>query len=123
MQTKTVVRIGAVAFVAIAVTISALQVRMSSGTVEADWTATAPDADADPLLSELVRCQSIGAAGATDRDCLRAWAENRRRFLAPGSRPMAALPDKQTTGDIAGNEPNAAAPISAARDAAHSGAH
>src|SRR5882757_7273200 len=117
MQTKTVVRIGAVAFVAIAVTISALQVRMSSGTVEADWTATAPAADADPLMSELVRCQSIGAAGATDRDCLHAWAENRRRFLAPGSRPIAALPDETMTGDIAGNQPEAAASTPAARDA------
>ena len=104
MQTKTVVRIGAVAFVAIAITISALQVRMSSGPAEPNWTATAPAADADPLMSELVRCQSIGAAGATDRDCLHAWAENRRRFLAPGSRPAAALPDERLIGDTVGNE-------------------
>jgi conjugative transfer region protein TrbK len=123
MQTKTVVRIGAIAFVAIAITISALQVRMSPGAAELGGTATAPAAGTDPLLPELVRCQSIGAAGATDRDCLRAWAENRRRFLAGGSRPIAALPDERVTGDIAGNEPGAAAPIPAARDATHGGAH
>ena len=117
MQTKTVVRIGAVAFVAIAITIGALQARMSSGPAEPGWTATAPAADADPLLSELVRCQSIGAAGATDRDCLHAWAENRRRFLAPGSRPIAAVPDETMTGDIVRNQPETAPSAPAARGA------
>ena len=56
-----------------------------SGSGVAETTAT------DPLLIELRRCQSIGAAGASDSDCLRAWAENRRRFLAPGARPAARI--------------------------------
>ncbi len=47
----------------------------------------------NPLLIELRRCQSIGAAGASDPDCLRAWGENRRRFLAPGARPAARIAD------------------------------
>ena len=41
---------------------------------------------------ELFRCQALGQGGASDPDCLRAWAENRRRFLAPGARPEARLP-------------------------------
>ena len=92
MQTKTVVRIGAVAFVAAAITASAMQARMSPGPAEQDLAVASISAKADPLRTELVRCQSLGAAGASDHDCLRAWAENRRRFLAPGSRPEATLP-------------------------------
>jgi conjugative transfer region protein TrbK len=92
MQTKTVVRIGAVAFVAVAITASAMQARMSPGRVEQDLTAASMSAEADPLRAELERCQSLGAAGADAHECLRAWAENRRRFLAPGARPEQALP-------------------------------
>jgi conjugative transfer region protein TrbK len=117
MQTKTVVRIGAVAFVAVALTVSALQVGMRSGPVEADRAAAALAAGADPLWPELVRCQSIGAAGATDRDCLRAWAENRRRFLAPGSRPAAALPAEGAGSGIASNESDIGARALAVRAA------
>jgi conjugative transfer region protein TrbK len=104
MQTKTVVRIAAVAFVAVAITVSAIQVRMSSTPVESGRAAAPTLAGADPLLPELVRCQSIGAAGATDRDCLRAWAENRRRFLAPGSRSATALPVAGAASDTLSNE-------------------
>jgi len=117
MQTKTVVRIGAVAFVAVALTVSALQVRMSSGTVEPDRAAAPLAAGADPLRLELVRCQSIGAAGATDQDCLRAWAESRRRFLAPGSRPAAVLPATRVGSGIATNGADIGAREQTARDA------
>lgn len=92
MQTKTVVRIGAVAFVAVVITASAMQARMSPGPVEQDLTVASISAKADPLRAELVRCQSLGAAGADDHVCLHAWAENRRRFLAPGARPEETLP-------------------------------
>jgi conjugative transfer region protein TrbK len=46
----------------------------------------------DPLAAEFARCQALGEAGAHDAGCLAAWAENRRRFLAPDRRPMAANP-------------------------------
>ncbi|MFA5965238.1 MAG: putative entry exclusion protein TrbK-alt [Sphingomonas sp.] len=45
----------------------------------------------DPLFGELRRCQLLGQAAAADTGCLRAWAENRRRFMAPGARPQAAV--------------------------------
>ena len=92
MQTKTIVRLGAVAFVAVAITASAMQARISPMPVEQGLSVASISAKADPLRAELVRCQSLGAAGADDHECLRAWAENRRRFLAPGSRPEAVLP-------------------------------
>ena len=46
----------------------------------------------DPLKTEFERCQLLGEAGAHDPDCLSAWAENRRRFLAPDRRPAAPNP-------------------------------
>jgi conjugative transfer region protein TrbK len=46
----------------------------------------------DPLAAEFTRCQALGEAGAHDAGCLAAWAENRRRFLAPDRRPMAPIP-------------------------------
>lgn len=38
---------------------------------------------ADPMRGRLQRCQQIGEAATRDSDCLAAWLENRRRFLAP----------------------------------------
>ena len=46
----------------------------------------------DPLSIEFARCLALGEAGARDDACLRAWANNRRRFLTPGERPSAVFP-------------------------------
>ncbi len=94
MDTKLLARIGAIAFVALAITVTAITMRDAPEAAPHDDVAGAPDSAAtDPLAAALLRCQSIGQAGASDAACLRAWAENRRRFLAPGSRPEARLSD------------------------------
>lgn len=97
MRTSTIARMGAVAFVATVVTITALEVREAPAGSAANAAVVTVDAQADPLRAALTRCQSIGMAAARDGACLRAWAENRHRFLAPGARPQAmiepALPD------------------------------
>ena len=93
VDSKLLARIGAIVFVAIAITMTAIQMRdasKASPSPESTHVAVI-EPDADPLRDELIRCQAIGAAGASDTACLRAWAENRRRFLAPGSRPQAAI--------------------------------
>ncbi|MEP7008066.1 MAG: putative entry exclusion protein TrbK-alt [Sphingomonas bacterium] len=91
---STLTRIGAIAFAAIAITMTAIEMR-DAGNPAPEHAAAVPIAnDADPLHGELIRCQMIGQAGASDSDCLRAWAENRRRFLAPGARPQQRLPDQ-----------------------------
>lgn len=92
MDSKLLARIGAIAFVAVAITMTALQMRETPQATPEPVAATAAEPDSDPLRAELVRCQSIGEAGASDATCLRAWAENRRRFLAPGSRQKERLP-------------------------------
>lgn len=92
MDTKLFARIGAVIFIAIAITMTAIEMSRAPDPVRDEPAAVADTSvTADPLLIELRRCQSLGASGARDSDCLRAWAENRRRFLAPGARPAARI--------------------------------
>ena len=43
----------------------------------------------DPLREGQRRCQQLGAAAASDAECLRVWAETRERFLRPSSAPAA----------------------------------
>ena len=91
MHSKLLARIGAVIFIAIAITMTAIEMSRAPEPPRAGPAAIADVSAIHPLLIELRRCQSIGAAGASDPDCLRAWAENRRRFLAPGARPAARI--------------------------------
>jgi conjugative transfer region protein TrbK len=93
MDGKMFARLGAIAFVAVAITATAVEMtRKESAPI--DQSVIQADAEtADPLRAELIRCAGIGEAGPRDPSCLRAWAENRRRFLAPGSRPAERLPD------------------------------
>lgn len=94
MDTKLLARIGAVIFIAIAITMTAIEMSHAPEPArEVPAVAVDPLAATDPLLIELRRCQSLGQAGASDPDCLRAWAENRRRFLAPGARPATRIAD------------------------------
>jgi len=97
MDAKLLARFGAVIFIAIAITMTAIEMsRPPEPAREGPVAVADPAAMTDPLLVELRRCQSLGQAGASDPDCLRAWAENRRRFLAPGARPTARIADGAT---------------------------
>lgn len=92
MDTKLLARIGAIIFIAIAITMTAIEMSRAPAPARDEPAAVSDtSATADPLLIELRRCQSLGQAGASDSDCLRAWAENRRRFLAPGARAAARI--------------------------------
>jgi len=93
MDGKMLARLGAVVFVAIAVTATAIELTRKEDE-PAGWSAArVENSQPDPLRIELIRCQRLGEAGPRDAACLRAWAENRERFLAPGARPMERLPD------------------------------
>lgn len=97
MDTKLLARLGAIIFIAIAITMTAIEMARAPQThrqaARGNASEIRPD---DPLLLELRRCQELGAGGASDRDCLRAWAENRRRFLAPGAHPAARVAEHAT---------------------------
>ena len=93
MDGKMLARLGAVVFVAIAVTATAIEMSRKEEPGEG-WASSRPNtAPSDPLREELLRCQALGEAGPRDPACLRAWAENRNRFLAPGARPAERWPE------------------------------
>ncbi len=92
MDGKMLARLGAVVFVAVAITATAIELTRKEEEPATPLAAPAV-AVADPHRAELLRCQRLGEAGPRDPACLRAWAENRERFLAPGARPMARVPE------------------------------
>ena len=93
MEAKAIARIGAAAFVGVVITMTALQMRAAPAPSPETEIIMLDEEGVDPLPAELRRCQSIGAAGANDAMCLRAWAENRSRFFMSSVRD-----DPQLTG-------------------------
>jgi len=86
VDSKTLARIGAIAFVAVAITATVIELSRKEERPEAAPPRPPAQAGAtDPLREELFRCQSLGEAGPRDPACLRAWAESRRRFLTPST--------------------------------------
>lgn len=95
MDEKMLARLGAILFVALVITATVIEItRPKPAPVDTGVpSAVAPAAvapAADPLRAELTHCQLLGEAGANDPGCLKAWAENRRRFLAPDTRSPVA---------------------------------
>ena len=93
MDGKMLARLGAVVFVAVAITATAIEMNRKEEVREAWPSDRTTQAQGDPLRDEMIRCQVLGEAGPRDPACLRAWAENRNRFLAPGARPAERLPE------------------------------
>ena len=80
MDGKMLARLGAVVFVAIAVTATAIDMARKDEP-SAPPAAPALQPPTDPLREGLRRCQRLGEAAASDPDCIAAWAESRDRFL------------------------------------------
>ena len=80
MDGKMLARLGAVVFIAIAVTATAIDMARKDEP-SAPPPASAFQPPADPLRETLRRCQQLGEAAASDATCLAAWAESRDRFL------------------------------------------
>ena len=87
MDGKTLARLGAIIFVAIAITATAIEM-----TRKEDAPASPPrlsQPEGDPLREGQRRCQQLGTAAASDAECLRVWAETRDRFLGRSPAPAA----------------------------------
>lgn len=80
MDTKLFARIGAGAFVAIALTMSVLQLREERREPLPE-VITVLEPDGDPLPGQLRACAAMGELALSSPDCRAAWAEKRRRFL------------------------------------------
>lgn len=84
MDTRLLARIGAGAFVALALTMTALRFRDApQARSAAPGTVWVPDGD--PLAAQLRACAAMGEQALGAADCRAAWAEKRRRFLGGGS--------------------------------------
>ena len=89
MDGKVLARIGAVVFVAIAITATVIDMTRQE---EPPRVSTAPalQPPTDPLRATLRRCQQLGEAAGNEADCLAAWAQSRDRFL--GRPTLSAAP-------------------------------
>ncbi|GAA0631548.1 putative entry exclusion protein TrbK-alt [Sphingomonas ursincola] len=94
MDGKLFARIGAIVFVAVAVTATAIEMSRKEEAPPAAAVRQVEETPIDPLRAGQRRCQLLGEAAAHDTECLRVWAETRDRFLgvAPAPRQPAEGP-------------------------------
>ena len=88
MDGKVLARIGAVVFVAIAITATVID-RTRHEEPPPVSTAPAVQSPTDPPRATLRRCQQLGEAASDDTECLAAWAQSRDRFLDRSTSPAA----------------------------------
>ena len=89
MDGKMLARLGAIVFVSLAITATAIEMTRKETAPEMGGVhAVEPKRDA--LREGQRRCQQLGQAAANDPDCMRVWAESRDRFL--GRPPAPAVP-------------------------------
>ena len=96
MDGKLLARLGAVVFVAVAITATAIEMTRKEEEPPAQASRPSEDTAADPLRDAQRRCQLLGEAAARDAECLRTWAETRDRFL--GIAPAPAPTPQQSDG-------------------------
>ncbi len=80
MDGKLLARIGAAAFVGIALTMTLVQMREESAP-RPKPTPSVWMPDGDPLPAQLRACAQMGEAALSSPDCRAAWAEKRQRFF------------------------------------------
>lgn len=88
MDGKMLARLGAIVFVAIAITATVIELNRKE-----DAPASSPtvlhQSDRDPLRESQRRCQRLGQQAASDSACMAIWAETRDRFLGRAPAPVA----------------------------------
>lgn len=90
MDTKLFARIGAGAFVAVAFTMTALQLREERKAPLPEVNTVAKP-EGDPLAAMLRDCGAQGEQALESPVCRAAWAEKRRRFLGTAGKPGGAV--------------------------------
>ncbi|WP_313394054.1 putative entry exclusion protein TrbK-alt [Sphingobium yanoikuyae] len=87
MDGKMLARLGAILFVAIAITATAIEMTRKEDAPASPLRLVQPERD--PLREGQRRCQRLGTTAASDAECLRVWAETRDRFLGRSPAPAA----------------------------------
>ena len=80
MEGMTLARIGAIVFVAFAITATVIEMAREEEPARPVPAPTLAPA-VDPLRAQQRRCQQLGEAAVRDAECLAVWAETRDRFL------------------------------------------
>lgn len=93
MDGKVLARLGAIVFVAIAITATAIEMTRKEEPPAAPAARQLQPSAPHPLRAAQRRCQQLGEAATRDPECLRVWAETRDRFLGV-SRPPASPSDE-----------------------------
>jgi conjugative transfer region protein TrbK len=78
MSARLGFRLAAAGFALLAILVAVLQGRRPA---PAPASLRAAPASPRPVDAQLAHCQALGAAGAQDPDCLKAWNDARTRFL------------------------------------------
>jgi conjugative transfer region protein TrbK len=89
MNSKLFARVGAGAFVAIAITMAVLELREEPSPPQAEI-VTVADEGTDTAKATLAYCSELGLEAASVDLCAEAWAAERRRFLGQAERDAAA---------------------------------
>lgn len=92
MDGKLLARLGAIIFVAVAITATAIEMTRKEEEPPVQASRQSEEAPGDPLREAQRRCQLLGEAAARDPECLRTWAETRDRFLRVAPAPAATSP-------------------------------
>lgn len=87
MDSKMLARLGAIAFVAVAITATVIELTRKEN-APASSSVRILNTSTDPLRDGQRRCQRLGQKAADDTDCLRVWAETRDRFLGRTPAPV-----------------------------------
>ena len=96
MDGKMLARLGAIVFVAVAVTATAIEMTRKQDAPASPARQLQPEGD--PLRESQRRCQQLGQQAASDPECLRVWAETRDRFLGHAPAPVAPAASASTEG-------------------------
>jgi conjugative transfer region protein TrbK len=88
MTAKLFARVGAGAFVAIAITMAVLELREEPAPPQAEIVTVADESD-DGAKATLAYCSELGLEAASVDMCTEAWAAERRRFLGQAERAAA----------------------------------
>ena len=98
MNLTRLAQLGAIGCAALAITLTAIELRDRTDASAETPRHVAPERDTDAVRETLARCQALGEAAASDDACLRAWADNRQRFLGTGlqDQPSRHAPDRES---------------------------
>ena len=88
MDGKMLARLGAIIFVSLAITATAIEMTRKDAAPETERVHTV-EPKRDALREGQRRCQQLGQQAADDAECLRVWAETRDRFLGRTRAPAA----------------------------------